>query len=858
MPREQYPPNRPFGQRKPPKGADLEPFSTTTIYIFLYKNKGFFLTQTFGGDVFSPALNYFKSSLLIPLQIFAFLSPGLAPIVLATETSSIGSIPVQILNGGKNAEFDLTRFLSLTTQDQLEIERPAPLEKTRVELDSSKLVLRITPEAGATGMEDLILRIREKKGEPRQGIFTFAVSPGPRAKFRFFGTGAEKSVSVAGSFNGWNPGANPMKKTGENIWELSLPLPPGSHPYKLVVDEQWRLDPANPKKAADGAGHENSVVQVSESQDSAPVLFAKARLPEHLTFGTAPESWKPARISAVAQLPDGTSRILGADPFGDGEWQVKTSGLPLGSWVRVMGVGGDGMPAFPARVRVGDDPPAGTDRHDHIIYFAFIDRLVDGDPSNNPQPDPKVEAPAQYFGGDLAGVKKLVDEGYFEKLGVNTLWLSPVNQNPLPPYQEYKEPRRWYTGYHGYWPVSSTEVEPRFGGNAALTALAESAERKKISILLDLVLAHVHEEHPDFKKHPDWFGSLLLPDGTKNLRKWDNETQFTTWFEPFLPRFNYDVPAASAFLIENAIDWAKRFNLDGFRLDAVKHIPPKFWTSFRQGLRKSLPQSAKESFYLVGETFMDRPGINSFIGPNRLDGQFEFPLYDTLLEVFGTGKQDFASLERSAAASDRVFGPETVMSPLLGNHDKSRFLAYADGDLPDPKGRDEFEVGWKQPPKVDKETSYEKLKLAFTFVLTTPGAPTIYYGDEIGMTGAQDPDNRRMFPDLTTLTSAQKSVQEHVAKLNALRAQHPAIRYGSRRALKAEHDQYAVVRSYLSDRVLILYNRSEKPARLEIHVDPEFSDGQVRDQLGVLKDATIKNGLLTVTLPGLSSCFLVP
>ena len=323
-------------------------------------------------------------------------------------------------------------------------------------------------------------------------------------------------------------------------------------------------------------------------------------------------------------------------------------------------------------------------------------------------------------------MKKLIDDGYFEKLGINTLWLSPVNQNPLPPYQEFKEPRRWYTGYHGYWPISSTEVEPRFGGNEALTALADSAEKKKISILLDLVLAHVHEEHPVFKKNPDWFGSLTLPDGTKNLRKWDNETQFTTWFEPFLPRFNYDTPGG-AFLIDNAVDWVKRFHLDGFRLDAVKHIPPKYWTAFREGLRQYLPESAKDSFYLVGETFMDRPGINSFIGPNRLDGQFEFPLYDTLLEVFGTGKEDFASLERSAAASDRVFGPETVMSPLLGNHDKSRFMAYADGDLPDPKEPDEFVVGWTKPPKVDKDSSYEKLKLAFTFVLTTPGGNALKF-----------------------------------------------------------------------------------------------------------------------------------
>ena len=255
---------------------------------------------------------------------------------------------------------------------------------------------------------------------------------------------------------------------------------------------------------------------------------------------------------------------------------------------------------------------------------------------------------------------------------------------------------------------------------------------------------------------------------------------------------------------------------------------------------------------------MDRSGINSFIGPNRLDGQFEFPLYDTLLEVFGTGKEDFASLERSAAASDRVFGPETVMSPLLGNHDKSRFMAYADGDLPDPKGDDEFVVGWTRPPKVDKESSYEKLKLAFTFVLTAPGAPTIYYGDEIGMTGAQDPDNRRMFPDPAKLSSAEKAVQAHVAKLNALRAKHPAIRYGSRRAVQADRDQYAVVRAYLNDRVLILYNRSDKPAKFELNVGPEFADGPLQDQFGNLKDISVKNGFLNVTLPALSSSCLTP
>ena len=790
------------------------------------------------------------------LLIFFLLRPlhGSEP----SSLSFLGWIPVQTVPDGKTTELDLTRFLTITPGDILEIERPVPMEKTRVELDRKHSLVRISPESGARGLEDLILRIQDSKGKRREGILSWAVQSAPVSRFRFFGNGSEKTVAVAGSFNGWNPGANPMKKTGGNTWELSLALPSGAHPYKLVVDGAWRIDPSNPRKAGDGSGHENSVIEVSAIAESAPVLFARSRSPDSLIFGIHPENWKPLRITAVTQLPDGTSRILPAEPATEAGWEVKTTALPKEAWVRIMAVGVDGKPAFPARARVGEDPPVGTDRHDHIIYFAFIDRLVDGDPSNNPQPDAKVEPPAQYLGGDLAGVKKLIDDGYFEKLGVNTLWLSPVNQNPLPPYQEYKEPRRWYTGYHGYWPISSTEVEPRFGGNAALTALAESAEKKKISILLDLVLAHVHEEHPDFQRHPDWFGSLMLPDGTKNLRKWDNETQFTTWFEPFLPRFNYDIPAASSFLIDNAADWVRRFNLDGFRLDAVKHIPPRFWSAFRQGLRQTLPQASRDSFYLVGETFMDRAGINSFIGPNRLDGQFEFPLYDSLLEVFGTGQQDFISLEKSASASDRVFGPETVMSPLLGNHDKSRFMAYADGDLPDPKGDDEFVVGWSRPPKVDKNSSYEKLKLAFTFVLTTSGAPTIYYGDEVGMTGAQDPDNRRMFPDPAKLTPAEQSVRKHVARLNALRLRHPAIRYGSRRSLLADRDTYAVARAYLEDRVLLLYNRSDKPAKLSLDVSPEFSSGSLQDQLGVLQDMVVKNGFLDVTLPPLSSSYLTP
>ena len=768
--------------------------------------------------------------------------------------ASAGWIPAQTLDSGSEEEYDLTRWLNPGPGGKIGLLRKNPHPGIQVKIKQGK-ILSIRALPGATGMEGLILQIQPAKGPPLEAVFVVSVQPLPVAKFKYLGTGSEKAVHVAGSFNRWNPSSLPLRKTSAKEWELSLPLSPGAYSYQLIVDEKWSLDLANPEKIKDEAGHQNSLLQVAPLPP--PFYFyADRRDHDSLIFAPAPAVEKIPTPLAVAEMPDGTSREVSVESLPGGCWGVPIKDLPSLAWIRLTGLGTNGAPTLPIRARAGPDPAFGADRHDHIMYMAFIDRMVDGDPSNNPKPDPRVEPPAQYFGGDLTGLRQLMEEGYFEKLGINTLWLTPVNQNPLLAYQEFKEPRRWYTGYHGYWPTSSTGVEPRLGGEKALTELSALAKKRGVHLLLDLVLAHVHEEHPAYRDHPDWFGSLNLPDGTKNLRRWDNETQFTTWFEPFLPRFNYDKPEACNYLIENAVDWVRRFDLDGFRLDAVKHIPPKFWTSFRQGLRARLPQAASDSFYLVGETFMNRKGINSFIGPNRLDGQFEFPLYDSVLATLGMGTEDFHALEASALASDRVFGPETTMSPLLGNHDKSRFLAYADGDLPDPKEPDEFVVGWNKPPKVDHPSSYAKLRLAFTFVLTCPGVPMIYYGDEVGMTGAQDPDNRRMFPNRKKLSPQEKKVQEHVAKLNAIRAAHPAIRYGSRRCLQADQDTYAVVRTYFQDRVLILYNRSEKPARFSLNVAPELFGGTLVDALGSLGEIEILHGRITLEQPPLSSSVL--
>jgi glycosidase len=308
-------------------------------------------------------------------------------------------------------------------------------------------------------------------------------------------------------------------------------------------------------------------------------------------------------------------------------------------------------------------------------------------------------------------------------------------------------------------------------------------------------------------------------------------------------------------LIDNTVWWASTYNLDGFRLDAVKHILPSFWWKFRAALRDRVDQHRTTPLYLVGETFKDRAGIMSFVGPNMLDGQFDFPLYDQIQETLGETKGGMKALDDSLRASERIDGKETLMSPLIGNHDKGRFMAYADGELPDPNGMKDEEVGWKNPPKVRDPSNYKKLELAQAFLMSIDGVPMIYYGDEIGMTGAGDPDNRRDMRFGNQVSANGKSVLTNFEKLGAIRRAHPALRYGSRRTVLETDDQYAFVRAHLDDRVAVIFNRAKAPAKIDINVSPEMADGGYIDALSGSR-VEVKNGRINLELPAETAAFV--
>jgi glycosidase len=759
----------------------------------------------------------------------------------------LGWIPVQVISAGEPLDLDMRRFGNWPEGVQVRWEGDDKVEAT---YDAKSRLLRLALVDGVDGIVHGRVILLNDATEIGRGELTLAVRHRVKHEFRYEERGQKSSqrVLVVGSFNGWNQAAHPLVRGEDGIWRCTVWLEPGEYVYKFVVDGDYVPDPDNPLQTSDSFA--NSVLRIAGVKKSKEIqLFAHSRENAEAVLRVVPGDAALRNLVAVAQHSNGSTTLLETKRRGD-EVRVNLKGVPLESWIRVIADDEAGGVSNVVRFTAGE-----TNRfhwQDGIIYYAFTDRFYNGNKENDYVVEhPDLLPPANFFNGDLEGITLKIREGYFNNLGVNVLWLAPLNENPRGAFQSFKAPHRWYTGYHGYWPVSEKRVEPRIGGEAALKELVTAAHERGMKVIADLVLKHVHEEHPWWKEHRDWFGTLELPDGRRNLRLWD-EHSFTTWFEPFLPAFDFENPEPVRALINNSVWWLEEYELDGFRLDAVKHIQHSFWWKFRTALRERVESKRKELLYFVGETFMDRRGIMSFVGPNMLDGQFDFPLYDTIMDVFAMEKSGFPALESSLKASEMIYGKETLMSTLLGNHDKSRFMAFADGDLPDPVESDEEEVGWKNPPRMDHFDRYYRLMLGMTFLLTIDGVPMIYYGDEIGMTGAGDPDNRRMMRFGDELTNEEKVVKDHWSRLAKIRRDHPALRYGHRRVTHLDENVYGYVRAYFQDRVAVVINRGEDSVMLQMHVAPEFTDGEYLDQLSGERIKVV-GGKMIVEIPGRTS-----
>ena len=283
-------------------------------------------------------------------------------------------------------------------------------------------------------------------------------------------------------------------------------------------------------------------------------------------------------------------------------------------------------------------------------------------------------------------------------------------------------------------------------------------------------------------------------------------------FQGYLPHFNYDVPAALEYSLDAAARLLRDTDADGYRADAVKHISARWYKGLRARLLREFPN---KRVFVTGETydFGSRDNLKRFVdSQTMLDGQFDFPLRANLASAVlsrgNTGKHlpmwelaEFVRTNDTYYGCGSAGGLPPVMSPWIGNHDVVRPIHIAE----DEPQFDEWSAGKDSDPAKERTwanlptqpqgpEAYERLANAFAFLLTSPGAPLIYYGDEYGLAGGGDPDNRRtLFYADGTLRGAVRSCHqvtlfERVKKLGQIRQKHPALRRGTRKTLEVSDE----------------------------------------------------------------------
>jgi cyclomaltodextrinase len=459
---------------------------------------------------------------------------------------------------------------------------------------------------------------------------------------------------------------------------------------------------------------------------------------------------------------------------------------------------------------------------DAIFYQIFPDRFAKSDRVTKPS---NLEAwdtpptPGGFKGGDLLGVLEHLD--YLEDLGITAIYFNPIFQSA--------SNHRYHT--HDYY-----QVDPLLGGNAAFRELLDAAHARGIRIVLDGVFNHASRGFFQFNHvlecgpqspYLDWFTIKEFP---LNAYDHNQKPNYNAWGGLHgLPELNTDNPQVREFIFGAAAHWVA-FGIDGWRLDVPYDIDDDaFWQEFRRRVK-----AANLEAYIVGEIWHE---AQRWLQGDQYDAVMNYIQARACISFFGA--QSIAPLWHGGSYSPRqpvdaagfaqaiedmlaLYDWEitTAQMNLLGSHDTPRFVTMVGNDKP-------------------------ALKLAMLFQMTMPGAPTIYYGDEIGLSGGYEPASRGTMPwdravwDTDLLNYVRASIR--------LRKAHPALRRGTYRALLAEGPLFAFERAYEGQRLIIAFNTATAGMTLNVPISDD--SGQPRVVFGEPSDVTLNDKTLTFNAP---------
>ena len=584
-------------------------------------------------------------------------------------------------------------------------------------------------------------------------------------------TGNASSVELIGEWN-WSETLT-MTRNGD-VWSVDVELSEGLYCYKFIVDGAYIFDPSNPERVyCDDI--ENSLLRVDD------------HLRPHYTATLTDVALEVTyHAGSTGALHDGVPSALAGATWDDmtSTWTLPLSGLTDGKHtLKIEGFDAEGHPAYDLLVPFWTGPHAEFVWDDALVYMIMTDRFVNGNTSNDGTSTGAAQG-ADWQGGDFAGVTQMIESGYFADLGVNALWLTPFN-TAATGTGKAADGVHDVSAFHGYWPIEARGVEPRLGTEAELQAMIEAAHDDGMRVMMDFVVNHVHEDHEYAQNNSDWFNTGCIC-GQADC-DW-TEHRLDCQFTAYMPDVNWKNRQASEQMIADALWWMETFDLDGARIDAVKHVENLAVSNLVAQINERF-ETVGNDVYLKGETAMGWSGhslednqaqygaINAYMGPDGLDGQADFVLYHAVVDnVFVSGNENYQHLDYWTNRSQDQYTPGSLMVPYVGSHDVPRLTSRADTGTGDAYNQ------WVEdglPGQPGDVSAYHAALQAYGWLLTTPGAPLLYYGDEYGEYGGADPDNRHMYRNQSSWSDHEAALFENISQLGQLRLESIALRQGA-------------------------------------------------------------------------------
>lgn len=491
---------------------------------------------------------------------------------------------------------------------------------------------------------------------------------------------------------------------------------------------------------------------------------------------------------------------------------------------------------------------------DAIFYQIFPDRFARSERGPKLEFEPW-DAPPTYHGfkgGDLYGVAEHLD--YLKDLGINAIYFNPVFAS---------------ASNHRYHTYDYYNVDPLLGGNEALRHLLDKAHDRDIRVVLDGVFNHASRGFWQFhhvlengagSPYKNWF--YFDPERLNGERRWGayphtgelnalksgegslRALGYKAWWDlPALPKLNTDTPAVREFLFDVAEYWI-RFGIDGWRLDVPAEIDDdSFWQEFRRSVKSINPDA-----YIVGEIWHE---AQRWLKGDQFDAVMNYLITAAVMSFFGGNHVDMDMVNQAGGLRDRIhphvdagwfaneidrltnlYSPEITRSQLnlFDSHDMPRFLTCVKEDVP-------------------------SLQLALLFMFTYPGAPCIYYGDEVGLTGGHDPDCRKGFP--WDGTNWNRELLTYTKNVIALRKEHVTLRRGTYVRLHAEDRLFAFARKLEESSFVIVLNAGENNKKVSFSIEVlGDSTGRPNSIFGPDTHSSIENNILHVEVPPRSGTVL--